>query len=471
MPMNTADQTKFTQWQEKFIIIFFRLIRTAGLYNDNNRLTQLSVSQFFDIMEKLLEDKLTIEISEGQIYVEEVRLHHRREIASLIHDTLDFLAERELGGFVFYSSFKDISFEEILLFIRLLIDSTQHKDPFLWLNKQMKDARISWVKTIKDDDSQSQKHKLELKEKARMNYAYAVHTLMEVSHKVSAQDQAGVRKAKRIIQNMVDIVLEDESVFLGLSAIKEHDDYTYTHSVNVAILAIALGNRIGLSHNSLAHLGICGIFHDLGKVAVPHEILNKPAKLNDEEWKVMRKHPVASVGHILKLQASHTLKSQVILAPFEHHLNLDLSGYPKTTFMKKISLFGKILKIADVYDALCSHRVYRPAQSPDVAIKLMSQNAGKKFDVVLLKMFATMMGIYPVGTLVHLDTGEIGLVTGYPANERSRKLPMVMLFKEDEQGRLIAGKQADLEKDLPKKNIIHTANPEELGIHPSEYII
>ena len=133
-----------------------------------------------------------------------------------------------------------------------------------------------------------------------------------------------------------------------------------------------LGKRIGLSRISLSHLAICGLVHDLGKLGIPKEVLNKPGKLTDEEFKEIQTHPIKSVNQIIKLRAPADLKSKILLPPFEHHLKYDLSGYPQVRNIKSVSLFGRIITIADVYDALTSPRIYRPeANSPDRALEIM----------------------------------------------------------------------------------------------------
>ena len=207
---------------------------------------------------------------------------------------------------------------------------------------------------------------------ARKTYSYALASVKEVSQKLASQQRVGMRKIKRMVQNMVDLLMEDDSLFLGMSTIRDYDDYTYTHSVNVAILSLSLGKRIGLSRTSLAVLGICGLLHDLGKVMIPLHIINKPGKLSDEEFPEVQKHPLNSVRQIVKLRGSRDLKDKILLAPFEHHLKYDLSGYPRIDKKKPVSLFGRILTIGDVFDAITSSRVYRPkAFSPYKTLGIM----------------------------------------------------------------------------------------------------
>ena len=246
--------------------------------------------------------------------------------------------------------------------------------------------------------------------------------------------------------------------------------------MNVAVLSLCLGNRIGLSKNSLEHLGICGLFHDLGKVDIPREILTKPGRLTEGEWTEMRRHPLASVRQILRLRASHGVKSKILLAPFEHHVKYNLSGYPKVDLKKDVSLFGRILQIADVYDAITSIRAYRDhALSPDQAVSLMMEGSGTDFDPILLKVFAIMMGTYPVGSLLELDTGEIGVVLDYPM-QTGGSLPRVILLEKDEQGVLNRGEVVSLaEKDsatgAQQRNIVKSLNPASYGIQPSTFIL
>jgi HD-GYP domain-containing protein (c-di-GMP phosphodiesterase class II) len=334
-----------------------------------------------------------------------------------------------------------------------------------------------WVNIVPKEHTAQKEIDPDIKERAQNTYHSAVTSLRQVSEKISKQGSAGVRKAKRMIQGMVDLALEEESIMIGLSTIKDYDDYTYAHSVNVAVLSLCLGNRLGLSRISLERLGICGLFHDLGKVDIPHEIINKPGKLNHTEWKAVRKHPLSSVRQILKLQASQSLKSKILLAPYEHHLQYDLSGYPKAHFLKKISLFGRIIHITDVYDAITSPRIYRPsAYSPDQALGHMLKSAGTDFDPILIKVFAMMMGTYPPGTLLQLDTGEIGLVVDYPPMESGENLPRVVLLEQDADQELKRGGLVNLsEKDLSTgtylRQAVKTLNPTIFGIQPGEFIV
>ena len=263
---------------------------------------------------------------------------------------------------------------------------------------------------------------------------------------------------------------------LGLSTIRNYDDYTYTHSVNVGILAMSLGSQIGLSRNILEILGICGLFHDLGKTEIPLEIINKKGKLTAEEFEDIKKHSLNSARLILKLRASRDFKSQILLGPFEHHLKYDLSGYPQTHRKKPMSLYGRIIAIADVYDALTSPRIYRDAAiSPDRALAIMLAGSGKDFDPILLKIFINMVGVYPVGTLLKLDSDELALVIE-GSNAQGPLRPRVVLLEPDgacgyKRGPIVDLSEIDSGLGSFRRQIVGSFHPSMYGIQAAQYLM
>jgi HD-GYP domain-containing protein (c-di-GMP phosphodiesterase class II) len=236
-----------------------------------------------------------------------------------------------------------------------------------------------------------------------------------------------------------------------------------------------MGKRIGLSRIPLSYLAICGLVHDLGKLNIPKGILNKPGKLTDEEFKEMKEHPIKSVSQIMKMQAPEDLKAKILLPPFEHHLKFDLSGYPQVQNKRSVSLFGRILAIADVFDALTSPRIYRPiAYSPDRVLAIMLKGSGKDFDPILLKVFINILGVYPVGTLLKLDTGELGLVVDCQKNGDLTRPRIVLLVNDG--GKFNKGKCVQLsakhsETGSFKRNIVRSFHPSSFGLQPADFIL
>jgi HD-GYP domain-containing protein (c-di-GMP phosphodiesterase class II) len=462
----------------KFLRAFYRLVQTVKTHPDNNKLLIECTKDFVGSVARWCADEahLTIQISRGRFFLEGQKLHYPRETVYLVHEMIQFFEVRGLQGLRFYADIKDASLDQALSFAHVLNDAEKREDPLAWLLEQRDAGKFPWVEIVSPPAGGEEKRTLARKKIARRTYSHALSSLKEVTGKITTEGRAGVSKVKRIVQNMVDLLMEDESVILGMSTIRDYHDYTYTHSVNVAILSLCLGKRMGLSRLSLRRLGICGLVHDLGKVEVPYEILNKAGKLTEKERGEIEKHPLGSVRQIIKLRASSGLKAKILLPPFEHHLKYDLSGYPRAYRKKPVSLFGRILAIADVYDAMTSPRVYRPKViSPDRTLGLMLKGAGKEFDPILLKVFVNMLGIYPMGTLLRLDTGEVGLVNGTPG-ESDRGRPPVLLLTSDGKGGFKKGKTVNLAERHPKtgaflRNVKATFHPSTIGIQPAEFLV
>jgi HD-GYP domain-containing protein (c-di-GMP phosphodiesterase class II) len=203
-------------------------------------------------------------------------------------------------------------------------------------------------------------------------------------------------------------------------------------------------------------------------------ILKEHVEENDLEE--IENHPVKSINHIIKLRTDEDLQARIIPPIFEHHLKYDLSGYPRHNREKPQSLFGRILTIADVFDAMTSVRIYRMTPfSPDQALGRMMEGAGQEFDPILLKVFVNMLGVFPTGTLLALDTGEMGLVMEN-AGEGMMARPRILILVLDEKGGFRKGKTASLAERDPhtgafRRNIVKTFHPASYGIQPAEFLV
>jgi putative nucleotidyltransferase with HDIG domain len=271
-------------------------------------------------------------------------------------------------------------------------------------------------------------------------------------------------------------VMQDEAALLGLANIKNYDEYTFNHSVNVAIYAIALGQRVGIPKKHLSHLGMAGLFHDIGKTRIPKEIINKSGKLSPEEWAVVRSHPLLGAEIVMRMKEWGELSTRMIDAAFEHHLKYDLTGYPKLTRKRRISLFGRIITLADFYDALVRPRVYN--RFPYVSEKIlgfMLERSGKDFDPSLVKVFINMIGVFPLGTLVLLNTNEMGIVMETQEDVEQLERPKICLVFYSE-GDYRKGEIVDLREMDPaiggfKRSIVRTLDPNEYNINVAEFFI
>ena len=463
-----------------FLRALYHLISTVRVYQDNNQLVRTSVSSYQNMLNELtISGDISLSLYRSRFHIGEEKLRYRRDAAIVVYNMVELFSKRGIGSVNFLESSRDALPENIITFTRLFNDAIRHENPHQWLEQKLREQDCSWVQIFprQDEDATVDSESLEDKryEKARKNYFLAIEAVKEVANKVS-QGMVGVRRSRRLAQNIVDIVKEDAALMIGLTTLKGYDDYTYAHSVNVALLATCLGRHIELSDISLEHLTICGLFHDLGKVDVPKNILLKHGVLTDGEWDLLKAHPVMGVRKILMLNATPSLRSRIILWPFEHHLNPDMTGYPRTLFMGHLSLLGKILRIADVYEALTAERGYRPRSfQPDEALRMMWGSTGKSFDTILLKRFIHMMGLYPIGSIIELSDGNIGLVMDYP-DETERTLPLVLRLVNDEKGGWQRGEMVYLADQINKEgssrlNIVRGIPLAKIRINPSDFFL
>ena len=478
-----------------FLQATMNLLNSVRLYSDNNQRLIESVKGFQEIGGQLMREagELSIVITGGIFYIQEEKVLYERRLMNLFYWLTDFFEERELDGLFFYPELEGCPLEDVIKFARICNEAIRQKNPFVWLTIEMGDDRFSWVKLYRHEESDSmmdvlseamaetddleRQTAIKLKQKAISTYSCTMESLDEVAGKIVAGRGGVICKSVHLVQNMVDLILAKDTTLLGLSTIRDYDDYLFTHSVNVAILSIWIGHRIGLSKRSLERLGLSGLFHDLGKIDIPKGILNKPEKLNDVEFAEIKKHTLKSVGRIIHLKTSFEKKAQILLAPFEHHLKYDLTGYLQSPRKTPQSLFGRIVAIADVYDAITSPRIYRDfAWSPDTALGEMLKESGRSFDPVLLKVFINMMGIYPIGTVLKFEDGRMGVVARYSseADEPARLMVQLLEFVGEEgyqKGELLDIGPLDPETCGFDVLIAGTLHPSELGIQPAEFLL
>lgn len=225
-----------------------------------------------------------------------------------------------------------------------------------------------------------------------------------------------------LVDDISSSISRHPDAFISLARLKSIDDYTYMHSVAVCALMIALGNQLGLPETMIRRVGLAGLLHDIGKMAIPGAILNKPGRLNDDELQWVRTHPVE--GERI-LSATSQMCEMVVDVCLHHHERVDGKGYPHQLAGEQISLFSRMAAVCDVYDAITSDRSYNEGWDPAVAIQHMSTCEGH-FDDQVFRAFLKSVGIYPVGSIVQLKSGGIGVVI--EQNSHSLLTPKVKLF-------------------------------------------
>jgi putative nucleotidyltransferase with HDIG domain len=266
-----------------------------------------------------------------------------------------------------------------------------------------------------------------------------------------AVDVGGVRE---VVEDISDSMARNSTAIISLARLKTADDYTYMHSVAVCALMVALAGQLGLDESQVRSCGVAGLLHDLGKVAVPMDVLNKPGKLTVAEFDIMKTHPTE--GHKM-LMASHGVDPVAFDVVLHHHEKMDGSGYPKQLKGEQISLYARMGAVCDVYDAITSNRPYKSGWDPAESLHQMAKWAHGHFDPKVFQAFIKGIGIYPVGSLVRLTSGRIGVVTEQSA--KSLTLPIIKVFFSTKANMRIAPETLDLSQSGTQDRIQSRENP------------
>ena len=271
----------------------------------------------------------------------------------------------------------------------------------------------------------------------RKLYAEAVNVANAVWESARTELKPDADAARSMVDGLAQAVSKNRTALLALTALKNYDNYTFTHMVNVSILTMGQARGLGIDGPLLREFGLAALMHDIGKVRTPAEVLSKPDKLTDEEFAIMKRHVVDGAE---MLRRTPEIPALVPVVAFEHHLRLDGTGYPHGVSRSSLNIGTMLCSIADVYDAMRSQRRYQQAFPTDRILAVMQRNDGQQFDQHLVRRFVQLVGIYPAGNLVRLNTGEIAVVLRVHAPDPYRPRVRVLFGRE--------GNRLDLPTDL-----------------------
>ena len=266
------------------------------------------------------------------------------------------------------------------------------------------------------------------------------------------------KDALSVVEEISASVMRNPGALIGLARMKSKDQYTYMHSVAVCALMISLARTLGLGDEQIRQAGMAGLLHDVGKMMMPLEVLNKPGKLTDEEFSLIKNHPVE--GHKM-LQAGIGISETVLDVCLHHHEKVDGRGYPDRLGNEQISVYAKMGAVCDVYDAVTSDRPYKDGWEPAEAIRKMAEWTGH-FDQVVFHAFVKSIGIYPVGSLVRLESDRLGVIVEQTA--ASLLTPIVKVFFSIKSNARIAPEILDLSKPACKDKIVSSEAPAKWGM-------
>jgi HD-GYP domain-containing protein (c-di-GMP phosphodiesterase class II) len=300
-------------------------------------------------------------------------------------------------------------------------------------------------------------------EMAFNSFSQAVELIEDMDETLRRDQSVNPQKVRGTVRSLVDGVLSNRKSMMQLAGLKNYDEYTFYHSVNVAILSLALGSIITKDEQFLTTLGTGALMHDIGKLTVGHEIINKPGQLTADEWEAMQLHPVYG-AEMLALMPG--IDRAAIVPVLEHHMRYDGAGYPQRNPARPQHLISRIVAVADAYDAMTSRRSYSAARVQDRAMSLLVEGAGTSLDPVLVRLFVNMLGMYPPRTVVRLSTQEVAIVVSPTDGEPLR--PTVRIITSPD-GELVEPHDVLLAEhnDL---TVEETLDPRLLNIQVEDYV-
>ena len=479
VPKYTEEEKKtLSKTIEELFLRITSTLKLAQIFEPNNESFIQQLRPLFFLIQSMLKNlgKAVLQFRGNALFFNTIRI----KIDFYSYQRFKFLVgefkEDEIEAIGFEPG---LTAEELTLFIVILAKAREKKlRHFEDFTAAMESCGIKhiFLEKLHPYETSLRMTPEEIKRSCKKVFLKSIVHLQEVMEREKKHEKLHFKTTRRLIQTIINLISYDESFMLGMTNIKNYEEYTLNHSINVTILALAFGRRLGLEKTDLVELGMSAFFHDIGKLEIPLEVLNKKGKLDDEEWKIMQEHPTRGVTKLVLLQDLSYFPVRALSVALEHHIWADHSGYPKNWKKKDLNFFSKIVKICDVFDAITTKRIYRDFSfTRQQALSMMFENIGEEYDSLLLKVFAGMIGVFPVGSLVSLNTGEIGVVVETHPEEALMLRPKVKLIADNSKNK-IDGEIVDLtEKEAEtgrfKRTIVNTLDPEKYEINIPDYFL
>jgi HD-GYP domain-containing protein (c-di-GMP phosphodiesterase class II) len=449
----------------------FVALRSAQLYEPSNATLRASASRLARTIEEIhrVDGGALLEIGPHIIIVNESRIRSELRTHSVHTNLIRFLRTLGIGGFE-WTAVPDVDQSARFVSVLARLEQTgAEPDPDKVVSRlqavgvkgvNVFGPRVEATEEIAVDPN--------ARAAAERTYRHGVAVTAQLMESVRSGRTLQRHRVRRAVQSIVDQILDDETLLLGLTNLRDYSEPTFTHCVNVAIFAIALGQKIGLSRLELYDLGMAALLHDLGKTEVANEVLNKPGALTAEEWHQMKSHTWRGARRIIDDRPAGTLPIREMLVAFEHHLHLDLSGYPALFAPREQSFYTKIVEIADAFDAGTTPRIYKTEPiTPADMIQILYDGRGKRYDAILVKAFISLLGIYPVGCVCVLDTFELVVVVAADPDPKHVHRPRAKILADFEGNRIDGPIVSLAEKDMSGeyvRTVVAVVEPERYGV-------
>jgi HD-GYP domain-containing protein (c-di-GMP phosphodiesterase class II) len=467
-------EERFAKLGMEFFRLLYATLKTASLYEANNNRYISQAREFRQLVAEVFTEgnKLTFNYRGGYFFLNNFRISLTPTDQEASEYFMDKFVSLNIDGFEI--SHKADS-REIDRFIFSFTHFKADDDPtetFEQLKDRLDKLQIENIFLVKVTEKDSERPKeidKNSKTRARKVFFQAIGTVQDIINQAKTGAGINLTRTKRVVQSMVDQIIEDEPAMMELTILRDFDNYTYVHSVNVCVLSLILGHHLNLDKRRLSDLGVGALLHDLGKIDLPASLINKTETFDDMDWQQMRMHPVYGVKSIIRTRGTDRSSVRAIATAYEHHISYGGGGYPELLQRRTPCLFAQIVAICDTFNAMTSGRIYHKRRmSGDEVITNMINRAGKDFNPLLLKVFINVIGVFPVGSVVRLNNDDVAIVSrNNPDNLESPEVKIIA----DRNGMKEQIKILDLSKEasdgLRIKSII---DGDKYNIDPANYI-
>jgi HD-GYP domain-containing protein (c-di-GMP phosphodiesterase class II) len=474
----SAPEGQLRQGGRSLLLALYTALRSLKMYPVENATVQKSLDDLDTFARALLQTEVELEIRMAGdfLFVNATRLRVELDNYASFSHILAMLRAFEIGVLHIRAGMERREWQIFLSLLLSISQQGQQTDERLEeLQERLDAAKVVHLEVeraqAEGGASEQSRHQ------AKRVYSEGVAVTRDMVSGIRLGRGPRLKRVKRAVQLVVDQVLNNEMSMVGMTTVRDYDEYTFTHSVNVCIFSVALGKKLGFSKVQLYDLGMTALLHDVGKARVPAEILNKTGSLDEREWKFIQQHPWMGALTLFGLRAYEEIPYRSILVAHEHHMKMDLTGYPKTIRPRTLGMFSRIVSVADGFDAATTRRVYTTIPiEPDQVLKEMWDNPKRGYDRVVVKALINLIGIYPVGTCVILDTLEVAIVAAPNPDGQQLNRPVVCIAVDIDGATVpLPGNQVSLtEKDESgafKRSIVKVTNPSRFGLTPGDYFV
>jgi HD-GYP domain-containing protein (c-di-GMP phosphodiesterase class II) len=448
---DAVEAPKYSSADQQLALNLAAAIRTAAYYDPHNEVMQRVCSSLIGSLKERAQDegKIRVGVHSHCVFVGGARVRTTVSTYERFAYLIQLFETRGINAVIFQF---ELSESDLVIFLKVM--AVEHREGAPDISAQLQAAGVS---TIEIDDSLVREGQSIAPVET---FAAAVQAGAELRERSETGQPANVRQIRHVTQSVVDQMMSDPQSLVALTTVKELDGWLISHSINVAILAVLMGQRLGLSKSRLGELCLAGFLHDIGKREISPDILHKPGPLTGEEWAEMKNHPVFAARALLRTGRLNVPSMRSVVVAYEHHMNFDLSGYPAAKHKESVSLYGNIVTIADQYDALTTARPYRTSNfTPHEALAYLLMHSGRYYDPTLVKLFVEIMGLYPPGTVLSLSDGEVGVVFEPPVVGEPLDRPKVRLLGSRRYGEVVdLAEQMDGHYSITVSNVLNPAN-------------